>query len=611
MAQHTEVLLPTLRYTRTDFTALRAYLNRIPLGQIRAHYYSEEDLIELDCSTDSQLTARLEELQERLILRANESNPHLAELLKTARRSRTWAPKLIDFLVQGADRDLATPRPSDAVAAWFKTPIAQTLRAETVRTLRQLIDLIDVRGAGWWKPLPRLGAGRAARIEAWLDHHAPSLGARQPVTQPLSGGDLVVLSPDSPVLAPIERVVLPRDLDGQAGRNRATAFCQIAARHDYAAIDAYLTKFRHQEKTRRAYQKEIERFLLWCITVRGTALSSALHDDCEAFKDFLGAIPAAWIGPKCLRRDPRWRPFGGQLSPGSQRYAVQAVRTFFSWLVDVRYLGGNPWATVSDPRVAQAILPMQIDQALPAALWGKLAAPGGLLDQVCTTAEASLQARYKLRGAAASRSIAAQFRLARAALLLIGDTGLRREEAAYASRDKLKPLADSAALWELDVLGKRNRWRTVFPTPRVIQALNAHWRDRGRDFSYGLAEIPLLSPLSAPATANAQAKHHDADGAMRDSGFSPDGLYQVIKTALKRIADDAAFDLSDAERAHLRRAAPHAFRHTFGTLAVAGEVPLDVVQKVLGHASLQTTTIYVQAEKKRSIHELGKFFKAD
>ena len=62
---------------------------------------------------------------------------------------------------------------------------------------------------------------------------------------------------------------------------------------------------------------------------------------------------------------------------------------------------------------------------------------------------------------------------------------------------------------------------------------------------------------------------------------------------------------------HLRRAAPHAFRHTFGTLAVAGEVPLDVVQKLLGHASLQTTTIYVQAEKKRNIRELGKFFKTD
>ena len=611
MAQHTDVLLPTLRYTRTDFTALRAYLNRIPLGQISAHYYAEEDLIDLGCTTDSQLAARIEELQARLILRATDTNPHLAELLKTARRSQTWSPKLIDFLVQGADRDLATPRPTDAIAAWFKAPVAQALRAEAVRTLRELMSLIDVRGAGWWKPLRRLGAGRAARIEAWLDQYASSLGVRQKTALPVSAGELVVLSPDHPVLAPIERVVLPIGLDGRVGRNRATAFCQIAARHDYEAIDAYLTKFRHQEKTRRAYQKEIERFLLWCITVRGTALSSALHDDCEAFKDFLRSIPAAWIGPKCLRCDRRWRPFVGSLSPSSQRYAVQAVRSFFNWLVDVRYLGGNPWATVSDPPVAQAILPIQIDKALPEALWRKLAAPGALLDQVCATPDAVLQARYKLRGACAMLSLAAQFRLARAALLLIGDTGIRREEAAYATRDKLKALADTDALWELDVLGKRNKWRTVFPSQRAIEALKAHWVDRRGDFSFGLAEIPLLSPLSAPATGSAQAKHCDATGLMKESGFSPDGLYQVIKTALKRISDDEALELNDEERSHLRRAAPHAFRHTFGTHAVAADVPLDVVQKVLGHASLQTTTIYVQAEKKRSINELGKFFKAD
>ncbi|GGD96694.1 hypothetical protein GCM10010985_59230 [Caballeronia grimmiae] len=47
----------------------------------------------------------------------------------------------------------------------------------------------------------------------------------------------------------------------------------------------------------------------------------------------------------------------------------------------------------------------------------------------------------------------------------------------------------------------------------------------------------------------------------------------------------------------------HAFRHTFGTQSVADDVPMDVVPKVLGHVSLQTTTIYVQAEKQRVLEE--------
>lgn len=611
MAQHTDVLLPTLRYTRTDFTALRAYLNRLPVGQISSLYYTEEDLEALGCPTASLLAARIEDLLERLVLRATEHNPHLADLLKNARRSRTWSAKLVTFLVQAADHDMATPRRSDALSAWFKPPIAATLRAQALRELGDLMAMIEVRGAGWWKPLPRIGAGKAARLEAWLRQHTASLGPLRAAEAPAVAGELIVLTPNSATLAPIERLVLPMALDGQTGRNRNTRYCQIAAINDYQAIDAYLTRYRHQEITRRAYQKELERFLLWCITVRGIALSSALQDDCEAFKDFLATIPGAWIGPKCPRADSRWRPFVGQLAPASQRYAVQAIRCFFSWLVDVRYLGGNPWATVGDPPVAQALLPLQIDKALPAMLWAALVAPGGMLDQLCATPDTVLRDRYRLRGATAQLSMAAQFRLARAALLLIGDTGLRREEAAYATRDKLKALPDQASLWELDVLGKRAKWRTVFPSQRAIAALKAHWADRGHDFSFGLIDMPLLSPLSAPGTTSAQAKHLGAGGAMRDNGFSPDGLYQVIKTALRRIADDPAFVLKDDERAHLRRAGPHAFRHTFGTLAAAGEVPLDVLQKVLGHASLQTTTIYVQAEKRRSIEELGRFFMAD
>lgn len=205
-------------------------------------------------------------------------------------------------------------------------------------------------------------------------------------------------------------------------------------------------------------------------------------------------------------------------------------------------------------------------------------------------------------------SLGAQFRLVRAALLLMGDCGIRREELVTATRDHLKPLPGET-VWELAILGKRNKWRTVFPSSRTIEALRAHWYDRSRDFEYGLANVPLISPLVTPPTANATAKHFNhTTGGLNEAGFSPDGINKLLAAALKRIAEDPLFDLEDWERDHLLRSGPHAFRHTFGTQAVASEVPLDVVQKLLGHASLQTTTIYVQAEKQRSIAEMNKFF---
>ena len=43
------------------------------------------------------------------------------------------------------------------------------------------------------------------------------------------------------------------------------------------------------------------------------------------------------------------------------------------------------------------------------------------------------------------------------------------------------------------------------------------------------------------------------------------------------------------------RASPRGLRHSFGVTAIARGIPLNVVQKLLGHASITTTTIYTEA----------------
>lgn len=55
MAQTVEVLLANddrqHKYTRADFTALRAWLNRLPISQISSLYYCEDDLEDMGCAT--------------------------------------------------------------------------------------------------------------------------------------------------------------------------------------------------------------------------------------------------------------------------------------------------------------------------------------------------------------------------------------------------------------------------------------------------------------------------------------------------------------------------------------------------------------------------------
>jgi len=609
MAQNRNILLQrdnTPSYSRADFTAFRAWLNRLPVAQIASLYYDEDSLEALGCETHAALQRRLEQMRDILADRAIDKNPHIADALRHARYVGVWSKALADFLVQAADEDFSRPQRSDPVSAWFKTTLATALKQDNYHTLQDIFHGIELCGEDWYRSVRRLGEVKASVILDWLRRHEDALGPlHMPARQLVPADQMVLIRPNDPALVPLERMLLPSDLDGSRGINRNAIYPLIAARNDLQAIHTYLNRVRESEKTTRAYRKELERFLLWCITVRGKPMSSVLMEDCEAYKDFIAHPPKDWIAKRTTRLSAGWRPFAGPPSANSCRYAIQVIRTFFSFLVDVRYLAGNPWVTVTDPKIERPINSLQIDKALPKALWHKLLAA---LNFLCNEPDFALQQRYKLRGVASTVSMSAQYRLVRAAILLLGETGLRREELAFATRNRLKPVHDSPGLWELDVLGKRSKWRTVYLPTRVIEALQAHWADRGQDFSYALAEIPLISPVIIPQTDDARAKHLDSALAIQGNGFSQDGLYRLIKSALRRIAKDEELSFTDEERAHLKRASTHAFRHTFGTQAVAGEVPLDVLQRVMGHESLTTTTIYVQAEKQRSIKEMGTFF---
>lgn len=608
MPQHLDAIRPSLRYTRADFTALRAWLQKVEPEIILRLYYTEDDLQRFP--TPARLVAFLETMRDDLIDRLTDANPNLAQALSHARQSHVWSKTAIDYLVNVVDAKEKAPHPKDPISQWMKPIVASKLKNEGIHTLGDLVSTIRRRGRGWYRPIPYLGRDKAARIVNWLRRHESSLGAlpplegKEPVAlfpvqiQPAQGGRFAV--------APLERMAIASELDGSCGLNRHSSFPLIEARNDWQAVESYLYRYRGHDKTYRAYQKELERFLLWCITERGKALSSVLVGDCEAYKDFLDAIPDRWIGVRKPRRSPHWKPFAGQLSQLSKRYAVQVLRAFFEWLCRVRYLAANPWVAVQDPPVEEKKAPIDVDKALPDALWNKLTAAGGILDTLCALSDAELNERYQMRGFARRIPHAAQLRLVRAVVLILGDTGLRREELAYAVRRNLQPHPSVEGIWRLDVLGKRSKWRSVYLNERDIEALKAHWTDRGEDFSFSMTDLPLVSPIVIPPTRFGQNKHQ-SPGRPGSQGFSPDGLYDAVTAWLGRIASDDALDLSERERTVLRTSGLHAFRHTFGTLAVADNMPLDVVQKILGHASLNTTSIYVQSEDKRAATEVEKW----
>jgi integrase len=75
-------------------------------------------------------------------------------------------------------------------------------------------------------------------------------------------------------------------------------------------------------------------------------------------------------------------------------------------------------------------------------------------------------------------------------------------------------------------------------------------------------------------------------------------------------SENKSTPLPTAERHRMSQASTHWLRHIFGTRAIAKDVPLDVIQAQMGHASIQTTTaIYGRAPMRRRIDELDRAFK--
>jgi site-specific recombinase XerD len=593
MTQHTTVELPQLTYNRSDYTALRAYVLKIPLQRIADLYYSEDSP-----QVEQGLERWLLDMRANLIERAIAHNPGAAEALQHARQGGAITTKALEILIQAADLPEPVPSRVQRISQWFKPKTVEAFKDEGILTLGDLVDLINRRGASWWRSVPRIGAGRAGSIMRFLQKWPDELGEIAVERNHLVPADtfdlLPVLDPTRKrEIAPFGTFQLPRWLAGYDGANRAPAFCFISARNDLEAIQCFLARYAGQTHTLRAYTKELERFILWCALVACKPMSSLLVDDCEAYKNFLVAPLPEFCGPRTVKTSKRWKPFAEtRMSAASQKQALLVLRAAFDWLVKVRYLSGSPWAAVKDPTVVEQVEKMDIERALPKDLWDKVT---GVLAERAAIPENQ------------------QDRVALAAILLMGDSGLRRAEAASARRSMLKKSRHGTTVWMLEVLGKRSKMRKVPVSPRTIAALRAHWRDRDADFDAQGIDLPLLAPIVVPGTDRALSKHVD----LGTKGYNPNSFYDLIAGALRRVSKhggalvpEHAASLTPEHLAQLAATSPHAFRHTFGTLAVEKDMPIVVAQEILGHASASTTAIYVKAREKRIAEAAENYYAA-
>lgn len=497
---------------------------------------------------------------------------------KAQRRRRLIEQQLI-ALTWIEDLVATEPERTDWVTAWFSKTLADRLLIARIYTLGDLLQRIDEKGYRWWAKVPGLGEKGAARIIRWLQTYEKTLG---PV--PINGlaplrkqsrKDLVVARERTFDIVPLELLQLPVHLTGENGTNRDPVGGMVAVNDDLRAIELWINSRSGSPHTARAYRKEGERLMLWAVLERGKALSSLTVEDCIAYQSWLSMLGRTkpeewryrvpvdkWIGPHNRSRlHKEWRPFHGPLSLESVKQALVILRSMFLWFVKARYCSMNPWDAVNSKpeHEIRSTRNVELTRVLSQSQWGYLVAHSAKNE----------------KGGSVARTV---FILA-----LAYGTGMRISELVKASTNDLYSMPIRGQLgrrWMLRVFGKGGKARAVPIGPAVMQALSAYLVERG------LPGDPALCDEGTPLIAHAASNLR----------LSTSGMAYVMSELFESAAAALESDGHKEDAETMRSASAHWIRHSRGSHLSMEGLPLPLIQLLLGHASLTTTSIYTKSQ---------------
>jgi integrase len=178
-------------------------------------------------------------------------------------------------------------------------------------------------------------------------------------------------------------------------------------------------------------------------------------------------------------------------------------------------------------------------------------------------------------------------------VLLLGEQGLRSEEARSARSDAIFTRGPAGSRPWLRIIGKGSKLGEVPLATETAEALAAWEAERPAE----LHDDPLLLPrLGRPR--HEQANSWDAAQLTlpRAGGrLSGQGLSDIVKPLMLGAG-------VPAELAH-----PHLLRHTYGSLYMAHRhAELSRLQLLMGHASPETTTVYVHHDHQALEDDLAE-----
>jgi site-specific recombinase XerD len=221
-------------------------------------------------------------------------------------------------------------------------------------------------------------------------------------------------------------------------------------------------------------------------------------------------------------------------APASRSRMLAALRGFTGWLAQEGHIPADPTARLENPKPADRLPVAFLSTELEAI--------------VRTVSEPDPGARPP------------RPRRDRALVAILAGAGLRASEVAGLR------VADVVREAEpfLRVIGKGNKERRVPVAPEIVEAIDAYLDPETGERGDHQPTDPLFTARQGKAYTRESLNYHVCRWLARAGVRKPEGE------------------------------AAHAFRHTYAKGLVARGVPISSVQKLLGHASLNTTEIYLR-----------------
>lgn len=481
------------------------------------------------------------------------------------------------------------PHAADAIAQWLAPHLVGHLHAVGLRTLGDVRTALDKRRTQRWDEVPGIGEQWAARLTRWLEQHvivvpASRVSAVRPAVSGLSGLAGVADASDLTPVCVMPAAITP--IFALYPTNR------IGAHGDADAIERWLdAKAPDNQHTRKAYKRIAERMLLWCTLERRRTFPQLTGEDCSHYRAWLTdlgrktpeewaaahwRLPAqAWLGRRGPARNSlEWRPFEGALSKASISQDLTVLRSLFGYLAQANVTDGNPFTLMGKAHFKKSFA--NSTQMLERGLTKK-------------------QRDYLLAGTHLNPDDEVETRLHLILWLGFG-CGLRSAEMLSLT---MSSIVMEDEKWRLRVIGKGDKMRKVPLSKPVLAALFLYMRAIGLGVA---AIIHASSGLDADAAAQPilrtqrGRRARGADGARVASTptrpMQYRTLYEILKKHLE--AKSLAIEADDpVSAARLRKASNHWLRHTCAVLSLKAGVNLPGVQKLLGHASIATTGLYL------------------